>query len=51
MFMEKADSGFLVGKSLTWVDLRIAEHVLTTRDFVLDFFDPYPEVPAYHCPQ
>ncbi|KAJ1370327.1 hypothetical protein KIN20_032024 [Parelaphostrongylus tenuis] len=47
-FLQKnSDSGFLVGKSLTWIDLLVAEHVSDINTRVPDYFDGFPEVKAH----
>ncbi|KAJ1368936.1 hypothetical protein KIN20_030301 [Parelaphostrongylus tenuis] len=47
-FLKKnASSGFLVGNSLTWVDVLIADHVSDFSKRVPEFFDGFPEVKAH----
>ncbi|KAK6739290.1 hypothetical protein RB195_020998 [Necator americanus] len=43
-FLKKSPSGFLVGDSLTWVDLLVSEHNATMLTFVPEFLEGYPEV-------
>ncbi|KAJ1365766.1 hypothetical protein KIN20_026197 [Parelaphostrongylus tenuis] len=42
-----ASSGFLVGNSLSWVDVVIAEHVSDISKSLPDYLDGYPEVKAH----
>ncbi|EPB80182.1 glutathione S-transferase protein [Ancylostoma ceylanicum] len=46
-FLKKNSSGFLVGDSVTWVDLLISEHCATMLTVAPDFLDGYPEVKAH----
>ncbi|KHJ84815.1 glutathione S-transferase protein [Oesophagostomum dentatum] len=46
-FLKKNSSGFLVGDSVTWVDLLVAEHCSTMLNFVPEFLDGFPEVKAH----
>ncbi|KAL6736811.1 hypothetical protein Aduo_007118 [Ancylostoma duodenale] len=46
-FLKKNPSGFLVGDSVTWVDLLISEHCATMLGIAPDFLDGYPEVKAH----
>ncbi|VDM81904.1 unnamed protein product [Strongylus vulgaris] len=46
-FLKKNSSGFLVGDSVTWVDLLIAEHSSLMLHLVPEFLEGYPEVKAH----
>ncbi|KAL6736816.1 hypothetical protein Aduo_007123 [Ancylostoma duodenale] len=46
-FLKKNSSGFLVGDSVTWVDLLIAEHVSSMLSKVPDYLEGFPEVKAH----
>ncbi|VDM82653.1 unnamed protein product, partial [Strongylus vulgaris] len=44
-FLKENKSGFLVGDSVTWVDVLISEHCATmVESFIPEFLDGYPEV-------
>ncbi|VDN23050.1 unnamed protein product [Cylicostephanus goldi] len=46
-FLKQNKSGFLVGDSVTWVDLLVAEHSSTMLHFDAKFVEGYPEVKAH----
>jgi len=46
-FLKESGSGFLVGKSVTWVDFLIAERLETTHEYAPHLFDGHPEIPAW----
>ncbi|EYC01084.1 hypothetical protein Y032_0110g150 [Ancylostoma ceylanicum] len=46
-FLKKNSSGFLVGDSVTWVDLLIAEHVSSMQSKVPEYLEGFPEVKAH----
>uniref|UniRef100_A0A0K0DFY1 glutathione transferase n=1 Tax=Angiostrongylus cantonensis TaxID=6313 RepID=A0A0K0DFY1_ANGCA len=47
-FLKKnSDSGFLVGNSLTWIDVLVAEHISDISMRVPDYLDGFPEVEAH----
>ncbi|KAL6736808.1 hypothetical protein Aduo_007115 [Ancylostoma duodenale] len=46
-FLEQNPSGFLVGDSVTWVDVLISESIATLLSFVPELLDGYPEVKAH----
>ncbi|KAK6739296.1 hypothetical protein RB195_021002 [Necator americanus] len=46
-FLKRSPSGFLVGESVTWVDLLIAEHVSYISAIVLEYFEGFPEVKTH----
>ncbi|RCN49307.1 glutathione S-transferase protein [Ancylostoma caninum] len=46
-FLKKNPSGFLVGNSVTWVDLLIAEHVSGMLSTVPEYIEGFPEVKAH----
>uniref|UniRef100_A0A1I7XE49 GST C-terminal domain-containing protein n=1 Tax=Heterorhabditis bacteriophora TaxID=37862 RepID=A0A1I7XE49_HETBA len=41
------DLGFLVGDSVTWPDLMLAEHVATQLGRMPEFVHTYPEIKAH----
>lgn len=43
-FVQESASGFLVGSSVTWADLLIAEQVQLITEAEPGFLDGYPEV-------
>jgi len=43
-FLEKSGSGFLVGKSVTWADLYIADYLETFREMAPKTFKDHPEL-------
>ncbi|VDL81310.1 unnamed protein product [Nippostrongylus brasiliensis] len=45
-FIKNSNSGFLVGDSVTWVDLIVAE-LATQYELVPDFYKGFPEVKAH----
>ncbi|KIH47582.1 hypothetical protein ANCDUO_22353, partial [Ancylostoma duodenale] len=46
-FLKENPSGFLVGDSVTWVDVLISECNFTLLSFVPEVLDGYPEVKAH----
>ncbi|VDM83312.1 unnamed protein product, partial [Strongylus vulgaris] len=48
-FLNHSSSGFLVGDSLTWADLCLAEHVATYCDMFPEMLEGYPEVRKAFC--
>ncbi|GMT23182.1 hypothetical protein PFISCL1PPCAC_14479, partial [Pristionchus fissidentatus] len=45
---DAGSSGFLVGSSLTWVDLLVAEHFDVMSPLLPGYFDVYPAIVAHH---
>ncbi|GMT21603.1 hypothetical protein PFISCL1PPCAC_12904, partial [Pristionchus fissidentatus] len=43
---ENGSNGHLVGDSLTWIDLAIADHIITLQNFSAGFVDAFPTVLA-----
>ncbi|RCN49312.1 glutathione S-transferase protein [Ancylostoma caninum] len=46
-FFKQNPSGFLVGDSVTWVDVLISESIATLLSFAPELLDGYPEVKAH----
>ncbi|EYC01083.1 hypothetical protein Y032_0110g149 [Ancylostoma ceylanicum] len=46
-FLKKNSSGFLVGDSVTWVDLLVAEHASDIQSKVPEYLEGFPEVKAH----
>jgi len=46
-YLKESGSGFLVGKSVTWVDFLIAERLETTHEYAPHLFDGHPEIPKW----
>ncbi|VDK17700.1 unnamed protein product, partial [Anisakis simplex] len=46
-FLDKAGSGYVVGKSLSWADLLITEYLATIQSVIPDFLKNYPTVEKY----
>ncbi|GMT13631.1 hypothetical protein PFISCL1PPCAC_4928, partial [Pristionchus fissidentatus] len=45
--LKESNSGFLVGDSVTWVDLLLADQVAAIKKEIPGFLDAYPEVLAH----
>ncbi|EPB80183.1 glutathione S-transferase protein [Ancylostoma ceylanicum] len=46
-FLKQNSCGFLVGDSVTWVDVIVSESIFTLLSFVPELLDGYPEVKAH----
>ncbi|CAJ0605697.1 unnamed protein product [Cylicocyclus nassatus] len=46
-FLKQNKSGFLVGDSITWVDLLVADHSSMMLHLVPEFLEGYPEVKSH----
>lgn len=46
-FLKNADSGYLVGKKITWADIYIADHLTTIEECFPNMFDGYPKVKEF----
>uniref|UniRef100_A0A9J2P7J0 glutathione transferase n=1 Tax=Ascaris lumbricoides TaxID=6252 RepID=A0A9J2P7J0_ASCLU len=46
-FLEKANSGYVVGNSVSWADLIITEYLATCQSLIPGFLDCCPNIEAY----
>ncbi|EPB80170.1 glutathione S-transferase protein [Ancylostoma ceylanicum] len=46
-FLKDSTSGYLVGESLTWADLYLAEHVAVYGEWFPEMLDGFPEIKSH----